>query len=102
MAHPERSRGFSEGGLARLGPLSAGGARIATNVGPLTGRESEARWLAARDLMRDDAIDVVATDAHPPARPYQLADVAAIAGDRHARLTADAPGALLRDGIARR
>ncbi len=102
MAHPERSRGFGEGGLALLSPLSAAGARIATNVGPLTGRESEPRWLAARDLMRDDAIDVVATDAHPPVRPYQLADVATIAGDRHTRLTAQTPAALLRDGIARR
>lgn len=101
MAHPERSRGFGEGGLALLGPLSEAGARIATNVGPLAGRESEPRWLAARDLMRGDAIDVVATDAHPPGRPYQLADVAAITGERHARLTAEAPAMLLREGIPR-
>jgi protein-tyrosine phosphatase len=100
MAHPERSRGFVEtGGLERLGPLIARGARIAANVGPLLGRESEPRWRAARDLLGRDGADVIATDAHPPGRPYQLADVASLTGERQARLTAEAPAALLRDGL---
>ncbi len=100
MAHPERSRGFVEdGGLARLGPLIAEGALIAANVGPLTGRESEPRWLAARDLLARDAPDVIATDAHPPRRPYQLAEVSAMTGNGQERLTSATPAALLRDGI---
>jgi protein-tyrosine phosphatase len=100
LAHPERSRGILEGGLERLDPLVRSGALIAANVGPLSGRESEPRWLAARHLLERDGIDLVATDAHPPRRPYQLRDVAGMTGDAHGRLTSRTPGALLREGIA--
>jgi protein-tyrosine phosphatase len=102
MAHPERSRDFVEaGGLATLRPLIAGGALIAANVGPLSGRESEPRWRAARHLLERGAIDLIATDAHPPRRPYQLADVAGMTGADHERMTSVTPAALLRDGLAR-
>jgi hypothetical protein len=48
----------------------------------------------------------VATDAHPPRRPYTLAmardAIAGVTGreDRARWLTADAPGRLLSDGLA--
>jgi protein-tyrosine phosphatase len=99
LAHPERSRGILEDGLDRLGPLIAAGALVAANVGPLSGRESEPRWRAAKHLLERGMIDVVATDAHPPRRGYQLEDVAGMTRDAHDRLTADAPARLLRDGI---
>jgi protein-tyrosine phosphatase len=99
LAHPERSRGILEGGLDLLDPLIRSGALIAANVGPLSGREGEPRWRAAAHLLRHDAIDLIATDAHPPRRPYRLADVQPMTGEAFARLTAETPAALLRDGI---
>ena len=88
-------------GSRPLGPLIASGSLIAANVGPLSGKEGEARWRAARFLLERGAVDLIATDAHPPRRPYQLADVAGMTGDDHERLTSTTPAALLRDGIAR-
>jgi protein-tyrosine phosphatase len=100
LAHPERSRDFLlNEGLAALDPLLAAGALIAANVGPLSGRESEPRWRAAKFLLERGAIDVIATDAHPPRRAYQLSDVMGMTGADHDRLTADRPAALLRDGL---
>ena len=102
MAHPERSREFVANlGLRTLGPLIASGSLIAANVGPLSGKEGEARWRAARFLLQRGAADLIATDAHPPRRPWQLADVAGMTGDDHDRLTSTTPAALLRDGLAR-
>lgn len=99
LAHPERSRGILEGGLDRLDPLIRSGALVAANVGPLSGRESEPRRSAATHLLDRGAIHAVATDAHPPKRPYQLADVAGLTGGAFARLTSELPARLLRDGI---
>ena len=99
LAHPERSRGLLEDGLGRLDPLIRSGALIAANVGPLSGRESEPRRLAAEHLLERGMIDLVATDAHPPKRPYRLAEVAGMTGDAHARLTGERPARLLREGI---
>jgi protein-tyrosine phosphatase len=99
LAHPERSRGILEGGLDRLDPLVRSGALVAANVGPLSGRESEPRRQAARHLLDRGTIHVVATDAHPPKRPYQLADVAPATGGAFARLTSELPARLLREGI---
>jgi protein-tyrosine phosphatase len=102
MAHPERSRDFlAAGGLEQLDPLIARGALIAANVGPLNGRESESRWRAAKFLLDRGAIDLVATDAHPPRHPYQLKDVAGMTRDAHERLTSETPARLLRDGLPR-
>jgi protein-tyrosine phosphatase len=99
MAHPERSRDFvAAGGLERLDPLIARGARIAANVGPLSGREGDARWRAAKFLLGRGAIDVIATDAHPPRRPYQLSDVLGMTRNAHERLTSETPSALLSGG----
>lgn len=99
LAHPERSRAILEEGLDRLDPLIRDGALVAANVGPLSGRESEPRWLAARHILERGTVDVVATDAHPPRRPYQLRDVAQMTGDAQARLTSGTPARLLREGI---
>ncbi len=99
MAHPERSREFLAGGLERLEPLIARGALIASNVGPLSGREGDSRWRAAKFLLDRGASDLIATDAHPPRRPYQLSDVAGMTGEHHQRLTAETAATLLRDGI---
>ena len=74
LAHPERSRGFLEQGAALLEPLVASGALFAVNVGPLTGHEKVERTQAARHLAETGMVHLVATDAHPPNRPYQLAD----------------------------
>ena len=101
LAHPERSRDFvAAGGVEQLDPLVGSGALIAANVGPLSGRESEVRFRAASSLLGHGAIDLVATDAHPPRRPWQLADVAGMTRGDHARLTAETPARLLRDGLA--
>jgi protein-tyrosine phosphatase len=100
LAHPERSRDILAEGLERIDRLVARGALVAANVGPLAGVEGEERRRAARRLLARDAIDVVATDAHPPKRPYQLADAAGPTGEAHARLTGETPGALLREGLA--
>lgn len=100
MAHPERSRDFvAAGGLEQLDPLIAEGALIAANVGPLSGRESEVRFRAAKFLLERGAVDLIATDAHPPRRPWQLRDVAGMTRDDHDRLVAGTPARLLRDGI---
>ena len=99
LAHPERSRGILEDGLDRLDPLIRSGALVAANVGPLTGRESEPRWRAANHLLERGTVDLVATDAHPPKRPYLLSDVAPMTGDGFARVTSELPARLLREGI---
>jgi protein-tyrosine phosphatase len=106
MAHPERSRGLLDRGLSALGPEIEAGARFAVNTGTITAMESEERHAAALHLLDRDLVAVVATDAHPPRRPYQLADaqraVARHTGDaRHAgHLVTEAPARLLRDGWA--
>ena len=96
LAHPERSRGFLESGAALLDPLVASGALFAVNVGPLTGHEKVERTEAARHLAATRMAHLVATDAHPPRRPYQLADAEPWVG--RAAFT-DVPGRLLRLGI---
>jgi protein-tyrosine phosphatase len=105
LAHPERARGMLDDGLRALEVQLRAGALVAANVGPLLGREGAERTLAAEHLLRRDVPHVVATDAHPPRRPYTLqmgADaVVRISGraDLARRLTADAPARLLLDGI---
>jgi protein-tyrosine phosphatase len=107
LAHPERSeRMVDGGGLAVVESLVHDGALVAANTGPLLGREGSGRRRAAELLLQRGLPAVVATDAHPPARPYTL-DLAADAArrvtgrpDLGRRLTAEAPARLLADGIA--
>ena len=107
LAHPERSRGMVDrGGVAVIERLVRDGALVAANAGPLLGREGADRHYAAELLLRRGVPAVVATDAHPPVRPYtldQAADaVAAATGspERARRLTAETPARLLAEGIA--
>ncbi len=76
LAHPERSRGFMEHGGELLDPLVRAGSLFAVNVGPLTGHEKVERTHAARHRAENGLAHLVATDAHPPGRPYQLLDAA--------------------------
>ena len=96
LAHPERSRELLAEGLARLEPAIAAGGLFEVNVGPLTGQETPARTEAAHHLISHGMAHVVATDAHAPKRPYQLADVAQTVPDA---LFTSAPARLLREGI---
>jgi protein-tyrosine phosphatase len=106
LAHPERSRGMPERGLPAVRALVDEGALVAANVGPLLGREGEARRHAAEDLLRRGLPAVVATDAHAPERPYTLAmgaeAIERVTGraDVARRLTAEAPARLLEHGIS--
>lgn len=97
LAHPERSRGFLAEGQRLLDPLVRAGALFAVNVGPLTGHEKVERTEAARHLAATGAVHLVATDAHPPRRPYQLADAEPYVPRR--ALT-EVPAALLAEGIS--
>lgn len=76
LAHPERSRGLLEDGLTRLEALTGAGALFEVNVAPLTDREQPHRTEAARHLVTAGAMHVIATDAHPPRRPFQLMEAA--------------------------
>jgi protein-tyrosine phosphatase len=97
LAHPERSRGLlDDGALQRLDPLVAAGALFALNVAPMTGRESEDRAEAAAHLIDAGRVDVVVTDAHPPRRPFQLADTRGLV-DEAAFTTV--PATLLERGL---
>ena len=96
LAHPERSRAFLAQGAALLDPLVAAGALFAVNVGPLTGHEKVERTEAARHLAATGMAHLVATDAHPPGRPYQLADAEPWVG--RAAFT-DVPARLLSEGV---
>lgn len=105
LAHPERSRGILDGGLAAVQDEVGRGALVAMNVGPLAGGEGPRREAAARDLLGRGVASVVASDAHAPGRPWTLAmgarAVAAVTGDEALarRLTAEAPARLLAEGI---
>lgn len=104
-AHPERSQDLLAGGLTALQPLLDAGAVVAANVAPLAGDEGPERHAAALHVLRRGLAGVVATDAHPPRRPFTLADgeyaVHAVTGRaEHAEwLTSIAPARLLSDGL---
>ncbi len=96
LAHPERSRGLLASGLARLEPELGERTLFEVNVAPLTGREQPEREEAARHVVARGLAGVVATDAHPPRRPFQLADARGLVPD--AAFTT-APAALLERGL---
>jgi protein-tyrosine phosphatase len=104
-AHPERSQDLLAGGLTALQPLLDAGAVVAANVAPLAGDEGPERHAAALHVLRRGLAGVVATDAHPPRRPFTLADgeyaVHAVTGraDQAEWLTTTAPARLLSDGL---
>jgi protein-tyrosine phosphatase len=98
LAHPERSRGLLVEGLGRLDPLVRAGSLFALNVAPLTGQESAARTEAAHHLVNQGACAVVATDAHPPKRPFQLAEVDGLV---RPEAVTTAPARLLAEGMVK-
>jgi protein-tyrosine phosphatase len=107
LAHPERSRGMVDGGgVAVIESLMRDGALVAANAGPLLGREGAQRRRAAELLLRRGIPAVVATDAHPPVRPYTLAMAAGAASEAGGRpelgrrLAAETPARLLAEGLA--
>jgi protein-tyrosine phosphatase len=105
LAHPERAAGFGESLPVLREQLDHGG-RIQMNVGPLIGDESPERRDAALRLLRTGLPSALATDAHPPRRPYTLAHGRALAIEGGAseaeatRLVEDGPRALLAEGIS--
>ena len=104
LAHPERASSF-RASIPVLREQVERGARIQMNVGPLTGAESRAREDAARRLLRTGLPAALATDAHPPGRPYTLRlghelAIESGASEADARQLVDAgPRAMLEQGI---
>ena len=104
LAHPERASSF-RASIPVLREQVERGARIQMNVGPLTGAESPSREDAARRLLRTGLAAALATDAHPPGRPYTLRlgrELAIESGASEAdalRLVGDGPRALLEQGL---
>jgi protein-tyrosine phosphatase len=105
LAHPERASGF-EGSLRLLREQVERGSAVQMNVGPPLGAESPAREEAGRRLLRTGLVTALATDAHPPGRPYTL-----LQGREHAlrsglsaadadRLVDHAPQELLELGLS--
>jgi protein-tyrosine phosphatase len=107
-AHPERSQGLLLGGLTALRPVLDAGAVVAANVAPLAGDEGPERQAAALHVLRRGLASVLATDAHPPRRPFTLADgeyaVEAVTrrADLAELLTVVAPARLLDEGVQER
>ena len=105
LAHPERSKRMLEEGLARL-DADLARAPVAANVGPLLGVEGDDREGAALELLADRRPAVIATDAHPPRRPYVQEEGRAVAARRTDLAYADAlvttaPARLLAEGLPR-
>jgi tyrosine-protein phosphatase YwqE len=94
-----------DGGLRVLEAQLRAGALVAANVGPLLGQEGDERTHAAEQLLRRGVPHVVATDAHPPKRPYTLEmggeAVRRVTGraDLASRFTTEEPARLLAEGI---
>lgn len=104
LAHPERARGFRDS-VPVLSERVEAGAAVQMNVGPLTGDESNDRADAARRLLRTGLASALATDAHPPGRPYTLRQGRELALESGAsaadvaRLVDHGPRALLTHGL---
>jgi len=107
LAHPERAADFADS-TPLLREQVERGAAVQMNVGPLTGDESRARADAARRLLEIGMPTALATDAHPPDRPYTLKqgrDLAVASGAaeaRAARLVDEGPRTLLAEGLSAR
>jgi protein-tyrosine phosphatase len=106
LAHLERASSFRDSIPVLREQVDRGGG-VQMNVGPLTGEESPARQQAALRLLRTGLPTALATDAHPPDRPYTLEQGRrlAIAGGgttpaTATRLVAQAPRGLLSHGLS--
>jgi protein-tyrosine phosphatase len=101
LAHPERSRGLLAGGLRALEPELRAGALLASNIGPLIGAEGDERREALEHLLDRGLVHLLATDAHPPRRPYTLDLARGVLGDRSDGLTGANAARLLAQGLPR-
>jgi protein-tyrosine phosphatase len=105
LAHPERASSF-RASVPLLRDQVERGAAVQLNVGPLCGAESPEREDAARRLLRTGLATALATDAHPPGRPYtlrqgrELAEAAGAGAAEAIRLVDDGPRALLAQGLS--
>ena len=103
IGHPERCAGLMAmpGALARE---RAAGALAQVNASSLTGYHDRAARRWGLELVRSGQADLIASDAHRPARPPRLTAALAVLADagvpaeRRAALAA-LPGALLEHGI---
>lgn len=104
LAHPERASGFRQS-IPVLREQVERGARVQMNIGPLTGAESPERADAARRLLRTGLPAALATDAHPPDRPYtltqgrELAVESGVPEHEADALVDEGPRALLEQGL---
>lgn len=108
IGHPERAAGvLGDGGLARLRPALAAGARLQVNACSLMGRQGDEARHAGAELLRRGLVDVIASDGHGGSRGHSLAagvDAARALGSDAAytaELTSLRPRALLERGVAR-
>ncbi|HEY6757847.1 MAG TPA: CpsB/CapC family capsule biosynthesis tyrosine phosphatase [Baekduia sp.] len=107
IAHPERSEGLLDRGLALLRPALRAGAVLQVNACSLLGRQGPDALAAARRLIRSRLAYIIASDGHPghPDRDHTLRDgeaPAVAAGASRAQvlqLTQANPRFLLRHGL---
>jgi protein-tyrosine phosphatase len=105
IAHPERSAGATLDAARGLGRELAAGSRIQVNAQSLTGQHGENARAAARRMIEDDVVAVIASDAHGPTRPPALAAArralleAGVPRPKADMLVLDAPWRLLSSGI---
>jgi len=105
IGHPERCAVLMEADGAIAAERRAG-ARLQVNGSSLTGLHGARARAWALELLRGGAAEVIASDAHRPARPAVLSpavDAVVAAGTPRAAAEAfvsTVPRALLRDGIA--
>jgi protein-tyrosine phosphatase len=105
LAHPERSSAFAEEGLPGLREEIDRGCAVAMNTGPLAARESVERGEAATAVLKAGMPVAIATDAHPPSRPWTLRmarhAILTKTGDRAlaTQLTETGPATLLKAGV---
>ena len=72
LAHPERSDGLGQNGLARLRPLLERGALLQVNVCSLLGNHGLVAQEAATRLVRGGWAYCLASDGHPGTREHTL------------------------------
>jgi len=97
LAHPERNR-VAQGSPGLVAQAVEAGALVQVTAASLDGRTGRSAQSAARDLLREELVHLVASDAHhPDVRAVGLSSVAAVAGEELATwLTHDVPLAIVR------
>jgi protein-tyrosine phosphatase len=105
LAHPERCSGLLERHRATLDRELALGTALQVNAPSLLGAHGEAAELRARRMLQEGLVDLLASDAHSPARPPSLSAGRAACGAAGLspaaswHLVAAAPRRLLERGL---